>query len=325
MQDFMKNYILKRIVTGLLSVVISFIITFFLVKTAPGNPIRLLTGKENPNPELVQQLTEYYGLDQPLTNQFVIYVRNLFRGDFGYSYVSDKPVWDIIVARLPVTLMLSTTSVLLSMILGMLVAIISSISRAKWLSRLLDGINYVLDSVPTFWLGLILMLVLASWLKWLPTSGMYNVREMYTGWRYYLDVAEHMVLPLLTLVLIQAPGYYKIFRSAVEKTMAEDYIRILQATGIRRGKLFTQFVLKNSILPIITVAGLNIAFSISGVTMTEIVFSWQGMGRLLMDAIGRRDHLVLLGAYLMISICVCVFTILTDILYALVNPQVRYE
>ena len=216
----MKKYILKRIFTGLLSVVISFVITFFLVKTAPGNPIRLLTGKENPNPELVQELTEYYGLDQPLSTQFVIYVRNLFQGDFGYSYVSDKPVWDIIVARLPVTLLLSTTSVLLSMLLGMLVAVISSISPGKWISRTLDGINYVLDSVPTFWLGLILMLVFASWLKWLPTSGMYNVREMYTGWRYYLDVAEHMVLPLMTLVLIQAPGYYKIFRSAVEKTMA---------------------------------------------------------------------------------------------------------
>ena len=112
---------MKRILSGLLSVVISFVITFFLVKTSPCNPIRFLTGKENPNPELVQQLTEYYGLDQPLTNQFVIYVRNLFQGDFGYSYVSDKPVWDIIVARLPVTLLLSTTSVFLSMILGMLI------------------------------------------------------------------------------------------------------------------------------------------------------------------------------------------------------------
>ena len=321
----MKKYILKRIFTGFLSVVISFVITFFLVKTAPGDPIRLLTGKENPNPELVQHLTEYYGLDKPLTEQFSIYVRNLLNGDFGYSYVSNKPVREIITARLPVTLLLSTTSVLLSMILGVLVAVISSIAPGKWISRIMDGINYVLDPVPTFWLGLILMLVFASWLKWLPTSGMYNVREMYTGWRYYLDVAEHMILPLMTLVFIQAPGYYKIFRSAVEKTMAEDYISIIQATGIRRSKLFAQFVLKNSILPIITVAGLNIAFSISGVTMTEIVFSWQGMGRLLMDAIGRRDHLVLLGAYLIISICVCVFTILTDILYALVNPQVRYE
>lgn len=321
----MKKYILKRIFTGLLSVAISFVITFFLVKTAPGDPIRLLTGKENPNPELVQELTEHYGLDKPITTQFVMYVRNLLKGDFGYSYVSDKPVMEIIAARMPVTLLLSTTSVLLSMILGVVVAVISSISPKKWITRLMDGINYVLDSVPTFWLGLILMLVFASWLKWLPTSGMYNVREMYTGWRYYLDVAEHMVLPVLTLVLIQAPGYYKIFRSAVEKTMSEDYILILQATGIRRGKLFTQFVLKNSILPIITVAGLSIAFSISGVTMTEIVFSWQGMGRLLMDAIGRRDHLVLLGAYLMISVCVCVFTILTDILYAVANPQVRYE
>ena len=321
----MKKYILKRMFTGFLSVVISFVITFFLVKTAPGDPIRLLSGKEDPNPELVQHLTEYYGLDKPLTEQFVIYVRNLTKGDFGYSYVSNKPVRDIIVDRLPVTLLLSTTSVFLSMILGVLVAIISSIAPGKWLTRLMDGINYVLDSVPTFWLGLILMLVFASWLKWLPTSGMYNVREMYTGWRYYLDVAEHMILPLMTLVFIQAPGYYKIFRSAVEKTMAEDYILILQASGIRRSKLFAQFVLKNSIMPIITVAGLNIAFSISGVTMTEIVFSWQGMGRLLMDAIGRRDHLVLLGAYLIISICVCVFTILTDILYALVNPQVRYQ
>ena len=321
----MKKYILKRILTGFLSVVISFVITFFLVKSAPGDPIRLLSGKENPNPELVEHLTEYYGLDQPLSTQFTLYIRNLLKGDFGYSYVSNKPVKDIITARLPVTLLLSTTSVLLSMLLGVLTGVLSSISSRRWISRIMDGINYVLDSVPTFWLGLILMLVFASWLKWLPTSGMYNVREMYTGWRYYLDVAEHMILPLMTLVFIQAPGYYKIFRSAVEKTMAEDYIFILQATGIRRSRLFAQFVLKNSILPIITVAGLNIAFSISGVTMTEIVFSWQGMGRLLMDAIARRDHLVLLGAYLIISVCVCVFTILTDILYALANPQVRYE
>ncbi len=321
----MGKYIAKRILTGIISVVISFVITFFLVKSAPGNPVRLLTGTDNPNPELVAHLTEEYGLDKPLLVQFFLYVRNLLTGDFGYSYVSDRPVLDIVGARLPATLLLSTSAVLLSVSVGVALAALTAVCRGKWVRRVLDGVNYVLDSVPTFWLGLVLMLVFASWLKVLPTSGMTDVRAQYTGMRHYLDVAEHMVLPLMTLVMIQAPAYYKIFRTAVDRTMSEDFVSVLRATGMGRRTLFSKFVLKNSLLPVITVAGMSMAFSISGVVLTEVVFSWQGMGRLIMDAIGRRDHLVLMGAYLVVSVCVCFFTILTDILYAVADPQVRLK
>lgn len=321
----MKNYIFKKILTGCLSVVISFVVTFFLVKSAPGNPVRLLCGMENPNPELVAHLTEKYGLDQPLLTQFGLYVNNILHGDLGYSYVSDKPVWDIIRARILPTLLLSTGAVLLSMLIGVALATYSVSRRRRWQTHVLDTVSYVLDSIPAFWLGLILMLVFASWLKILPTSGMYDVRMQYTGVRYILDVARHMILPLLTLVMIQAPSYYKIFRTAALKNLSEDFVFSMRATGISERKLFTQFVLKNSILPVITIAGTSIAFSISGVALTEIVFSWQGMGRLIMDAIARRDYPVLLGSYLIISICVCVFTILTDILYALADPQIKFR
>lgn len=321
----MKKYIFKKTLTGMLSIMVSFIITFFLIRMAPGNPIRLLTGKENPNPELVQHLTEKYGFDKPLMVQFGMHVKNLLKGDMGYSYVSDKPVWEIIKSRLWVTLSLSTGSVFLSMAVGVLLAVFSVNRRGRWPDRILLGCSYVLDSIPGFWLGLTMMLIFASGLKLLPTSGMYDVRMQYKGFALVLDVLYHMILPMTTLVMIQAPSYYKIFRTSALKTLSEDFVLLLRATGISEKKLFSQFVMKNALIPVITVLGTSIAFSISGVALTEIVFSWQGMGRLIVDSIARRDYPVLLGAYLILSICICIFTILTDIVYALVNPQIKFS
>ncbi|MEG1028384.1 MAG: ABC transporter permease, partial [Oscillospiraceae bacterium] len=167
----LKKYILKKIFTGCVSIIISFIITFFLVKSAPGNPIRMLSGMENPNPELVQHLTVKYGLDKPVLVQFAVYVKNILKGDFGYSYISDKPVWDIIKARVWPTVILSTSAVILSMVIGVLIGIYSVRHNNHWQDKMLTGVSYVLDSVPGFWLGLILMLIFASGLKILPTSG----------------------------------------------------------------------------------------------------------------------------------------------------------
>ncbi|SHK08484.1 peptide/nickel transport system permease protein [Hathewaya proteolytica DSM 3090] len=319
----MWKYVLKRFAIGFMTVIFSFCITFFLIRFAPGDPVRMLSGKEISNPQLVEQLTVKYGLDKSLPEQFVMYVKNMLKGDFGYSYISDKPVLEIISQRILPTILLSFTSIVISMVLGTLLGLFAAEHRGSAWDKVLCGISYVFDSIPGFWLGLICILVFASWLKLLPTSGMYNVREQYEGYRYVLDVMKYMVLPITTLVAIQTPSYFRVARTSVFQAISQDYVMAFQATGMKKKQIFRKYVLKNAILPVITMFGTSLAFSLGGVTLTETVFSWQGMGRLIIDSIMRRDYPVLMGVYLIISICICITMIITDVIYAFLDPRIR--
>lgn len=321
----MRRYITKRTFSGIISVILSFCITFFMIRFAPGDPIRMLTGTENPNPGLVQELTVKYGLDKPLAIQFLSYVKNIMSGNFGYSYISDKSVITIVSQRILPTLLLSVTAVVLSVIVGCFWGIIAARKSGSLLDKILCGFAAVFDSVPGFWLGLILILIFASGLKLLPTSGMYDAREQYEGILYVLDVMKHMILPVGTLVIIQSPAYFRVFRTSALETMNEEFVTVFKASGMDNKKIFRKYIFKNSILPIVTMFGGSIAFAISGVTLTETVFSWQGMGRLIIDSIARRDYPVLMGAYLIISICICVAMILTDIVYAMIDPRIKLK
>lgn len=321
----MTKYILKRMLIGIFTVIFSFCITFFLIRSAPGNPIRMLTGKEITNPELVTNLTIKYGLDKPLPTQFYIYIKNIVQGDFGYSYISDKPVISIISQRILPTVLLSVSSVIISMLIGTLLGLFAAEHKGSWWDKLLCGISYVFDSIPGFWLGLIFILVFASWLKLLPTSGMYNVREQYEGIKYVFDVILHMILPVTTLVVIQTPSYFRVARSSVLDSLSQEYVFAFKATGMKKNQIFRNYVLKNAMLPVITMFTTSLAFSIGGVTLTETVFSWQGMGRLILDSISRRDYPVLMGTYLIISISICITMILNDVIYASLDPRIRLE
>ena len=321
----MKGYIGKRIFTGILTIMFSFCLTFFLIRYAPGDPVKILAGKDNPNPELIHHLTVKYGLDKPIPVQFANYIKNVLKGDLGYSYISEEPVSKLIREKILATILLTLTASILAVVIGTFLGICAARRVGSKLDRFMCGISYVFDAIPGFWLGLILIIIFASTLKILPTSGMYDIRAGYKGFAYVLDVMKHMVLPVSTLFIIQTPFYFRVSRSSVIQTMSEDFITVLRATGMKEKKIFNKYVLRNAIIPIVTIFSTSLAFMIGGVTLIEIVFAWPGMGRLVMNAIMKRDYPLLTGIYLMLSVSICVVMIITDIIYALIDPRIRFE
>ena len=321
----MKSYIGKRIATGILTIIFSFCITFFIIRYAPGNPMKVLAGTDNPNPELIEHLTIKYGLDKPIPVQFVNYVKNILKGDLGHSYMSNEPVTKLIKEKVFPTILLTLTSSILAVVVGTFLGVYAARKVGTIFDRVMCGLSYFIDATPGFWLGLIFILIFSSTLKILPTSGMYDLRIENHGFAHVLDVIKHMILPVSTLTIIQIPLYFRISRSSVLQTMSEDFIMTLRATGMRESQIFNKYVLRNAIIPTITMFSLSLAFTISGVALIEIVFAWPGMGRLIMDAIMKRDYPLLTGIYLTISISICIVMIITDIVYALVDPRIRLE
>ncbi len=321
----MGRYVLKRMLTGLLTIFVVLILNFLLIHLAPGDPIRVLAGYDHPSEQMVVAMQEKYGLNKPLTVQFTSYLGNLMKGDLGESIAYRLPVLQVILSRLGPSALLALTSAVLALVLGTLLGLIAARHADSPLDHLISGCSYFFYSMPPFWLGLMAILVFASFLKLLPTSGMVDLRHDAQGVGYALDVLRHMILPVGTLTLIQIPVYMRIFRTSVMHTMTEEFITTFRAAGMKEKKIFKKYILKNSILPTITVFGINLAYTVTGAALIEIVFAWPGVGRLMLDAISGRDYPLLMGIYLMLSVAVAVVMIALDIVYALVDPRIRYS
>jgi peptide/nickel transport system permease protein len=302
-----------------------FVINFSIIKAAPGDPIRTLMGKETDDPQLRVALEEKWGLDKSLPEQFWSQFSNALKGDLGTSIIYNRPVGDMIGERIGATVLLGLISALLALVLGTALGILCARREGSLLDGVSSTISYALDAMPSFWLGLMLIIIFASKLKILPTQGMVNAREAYTGFAYVLDVAKHLVLPCLTLVLITMPGYFRIAKSSIAQVTSEDFITMFRATGMSERKIFNKYIFRNAILPTVTLFGITMAFLITGVTLIEIVFSWPGTGRLTLTAINQRDYPALMGIYLVMSISIAVMMVLVDIAYAILDPRIRYD
>lgn len=321
----MRKYVLKRLLSGTLTVLCSIVFNFVIIRLAPGDPAVLMAGKDNPQPEMIAMIRAKYGLDKPIIVQLWNYIKQLLHGDLGFSYVNNRDVITLIGERIGPTLLVALTAAILAVIIGTLIGVFAARKKGKFIDQFFCGISYLLDSTPSFWLGLMLILLFASTLGWFPTSGMYSLRESYTGIKHVLDVAKHLFLPVLTLVLLDIPYYFRIARSSVLQVMSEDFITTLRATGMSERKIFNKYVLRNAIIPTITVFGMSLAYMITGVSLIEITFAWPGMGRLILDSVQKRDYPVVSGAYLFLSISVAVGMIVVDLVYALVDPRIRVE
>lgn len=321
----MRKYLGKRLLLAVLTVFLALVINFVLIHTAPGDPVKLLSGMDHPSPEMEDALRAKYGLDQPKIVQFGTYLSNLLHGDLGMSYVYKTPVWDLISGRLGPTAMVALTSAVLSMLIGTLIGLFTVRHRGRWYIKLIDGASYFFYSMPAFWLGLMVIIVFSTWLNILPTSGMMDMRNPTTGMAHVLDIMKHMVLPVGTLTLTQIPVYMRIYHTSVSQTMSEDFITTFRAVGMSEKKIFNRYIFKNSILPTITVFGINLAYTVMGAALIEVVFAWPGIGRLMLDAIGKRDYPLLMGIYLVLSVSVALAMVITDLVYAAVDPRIRYR
>jgi len=319
----MGRYISRQLASIIPTILLSIVLNFMLLHAAPGDPARVMAGKDNPSEEQIEAIRKSLGLDQPLPVQFWKYVKELAQGNLGQSITYKQPVFDLIMQRLPATLLLTVTSAVLALSIGTLLGVIAAQKSGRPVDSALSFSNYALFAIPSFWLGLIMIVIFSSKLGWLPTSGMRTVRADYTGWRDKLDVLQHLVLPVATLALVQIPIYFRITRASVQLQQREDYVTTFRATGIPEPRVFRRYALRNALLPTVTVFGLGLGFVFTGAALVEIVFAWPGIGRLTLDAVFRRDYPLLLGVYLVLAIAVSVAVLLTDIVYALLDPRIR--
>lgn len=319
----MLNYALRKLIQVPLLLFGVVLVIFLLIHAAPGDPVATLIGEAPATPAYVAELREHLGLDRPLIEQFGTYLWNVVRGDFGNSYYYAGSVMSLILDRLPPTLLLMGTALAAATLIGVLLGVAAA---ARPNSPLDAGVNLfaiVGYSLPVFWLGELVLLFLALYLGWFPSQGMTSLRETPQGAGAILDVAHHLALPALVLATRYIAIDFRLTRSEMLEVLSQDYILWAKAKGIPSRVVLFRHALRNALLPVVTITGLNVGFAISGAVLTEVVFGWPGIGRLTLDAITHRDYPVLMGIFIFITAGVVVINFLTDLLYAAIDPRIR--
>jgi peptide/nickel transport system permease protein len=300
------------------------VVNFLLIALAPGDPVAVLLG-EYPAPQAyVAQLRQRFGLDQPLLVRLGRYVASVLRGDLGFSFAYRLPVARLVVERLSNTLILMGTAMTLAAVAGVLLGVTAARRPYSRLDSSATGLALVGYSIPEFWLGQLLVLLFAVTLAWLPAQGIRTTRDTYTGLAALVDLGRHLILPAAALSFRYIALIARITRAAMLEVMSQDFILAARARGADEGRVLWRHGLRNAAIPVVTVIGYNFAFIVAGSALVETVFGWPGVGRLLFDAILQRDTPVLLGVLLIVSATVVVVNLFTDIVYALLDPRVRY-
>lgn len=300
-------------------------LNFFLPRMMPGNPLALLAGEEVNllTPAERQQLMARVGLDQPLHAQYVAYLQNIVRGDFGYSYQKNKPITTILLDRLPWTLVLTGTSLLISTVLGVTLGAMAAWKRGGQRDVSLLGGFIFLESLPAFWVGMMLVALFAVQWQLFPTFGATTPWATMTPDERALDILHHLALPLTTLTIVSISGTFFVARYSMLAVLGDEYIIVARAKGLQERAVLFRHALRNALLPIATVFTLNLAFAVGGATVVETVFSYPGIGRLTYEAVLNRDYPVLQASFLMITIVVVAANIVADAVYPLLDPRVR--
>ncbi|HBY93956.1 MAG: ABC transporter permease [Ardenticatenaceae bacterium] len=318
-----RTYVAGRVLQMIPVILLILVLNFFLIHLAPGDPALIMAG-EWATDETVDAIREKYALDQPLMTQLGHYLLQTLKGDLGYSYDWDRPVIDLILTRIPATLLLVLTSQGLGITLGIVLGVIAARYAGTGIDAALTLSAAVLYSLPVFWLGLMMIVVFGIWLKWFPTSGMMSITGVRGGLPHIVDILHHLILPAISLMLVWvAPTFLRISRSSMIEVMHEEYITTARAKGLKERVVFFKHGLRNALLPSVTIIGLNLSLAMSGALLTETVFSWPGMGRLMFEAIFRRDYPLLMGIFLFSTIMVLFGTLLTDMCYRVLDPRLK--
>jgi peptide/nickel transport system permease protein len=328
----MTRFLIRRLLGAIPLVLGVATIVFFVLNLAPGDPASIYAAP-GVSPEVLEQMRRNMGLDRPIHERYVLWMGSMLRGDFGTSFARGQPVRDVIVQILPNTLILSGAALLLAFLAGILIGVIQAVRRNTALDGALSVGSLFFYSIPSFWLALMMILVFSllarnvwEWPIWFPPSGMVSVDHAFmTPWEQVLDRARHLVLPALSLALILAAGVARYMRGSMVEVLGQDYIRTARAKGLPERTVVFKHALRNALLPIITLLGLYLPVLFSGTVFVETVFSWPGMGKLMVDAISQRDYPVVMAGAMVFALMVVVGNLLADLLYSLVDPRIRYE
>jgi peptide/nickel transport system permease protein len=317
------RYLLRRTVQVLPAVAGILLIAFIVIHAAPGDPIVALGG-EHGDAAYYAFIRARFGLDRPLPEQLLTYLGQVLRGDLGTSFVHGRPVVDVVTERLPATLLLMSTALVLSSITGVLLGVLAArrVGRAADLAlRTTALLGY---ATPSFWLAQVAALTLAVGTGLFPVQGITDARHAWTGWRYVADVLHHLALPAMVLAVNELALTTRLVRVGVLEAMGTDYVRTARAKGLSEAAV-VRHALRNVLLPVVTVIGSRAGMLFTGAVLVEAVFAWPGLGQLLLSAIQTRDAPVLLGLFLLVSLAVIIANLLNDLAYAWLDPRIRYD
>lgn len=300
------------------------LIGFLLIHVAPGDPVVALAG-QNGDAEYYAFIRDKFGLDEPLPEQLATYASQVVQADLGTSYLQGRPVATIIAERIPATLLLSVTALVLSSVVGVALGSLAASRPHGLVDVATTGVTLAIYAAPVFWLGQLAILVFAAGLGWFPVQGMTSARSDSIGWAAALDVARHLALPALVLASQEIAPVFRLTRVGLIDELRSDHVRTAWAKGLRRRRVLVNHALRRPLVPVTTVIGGRAGHLLSGAIVTEIVFGWPGLGRLLLSSLQSRDTPVVLGIFLVVALFVVVANLATDLTYRWLDPRVRYR
>jgi ABC-type dipeptide/oligopeptide/nickel transport system permease component len=306
----MLSFLSRRLLLAIPTLFGVLVVVFLLLYVAPGDPVQEMVG-ERADAETIARLRRELRLDDPLPTQFAHYVSGIVRGDLGRSYITDRPILGDLLERFPKTLQLAGAAMLLAASLGITIGVLTAQRPGSWLDRLALGGSYLGISFPVYWVGLILILLFTVQLRWLPASG-------YGG-------LEYLVLPALALGSRSIAFLARVTRSSMLEVLGGDFVRTARAKGLRERVVVMRHGLRNALIPVITVLGLDFGYYLTGSILTETIFSWPGLGRYVVNAITRRDLPAIQGSVLFLSVVFVLVNLVTDLAYAKADPRVAYD
>lgn len=318
------SYVLRRLWQAVPVVFAILVLNFLLLHLAPGDAAQVLAGEAgSATPEYIAQLRQRFGLDRPLALQLLFYVKNTLTLDLGFSFRHNLPVLDLILARLGPTLLLMLTTLGVSVTAGIVLGLLAAARAGSWRDTLISILALVSYATPLFWVGLMLIVVFSIKLDWLPTSGMETVAAFHEGWARVADIARHLVLPALTLSLFYMALYVRLMRASMLEQAGMDYVVTARAKGLGEGRITLSHVLRNAVLPVVTMAGVQVGSLLGGSVVVESVFAWPGLGLLAFQSLFARDFNLLLGIFFLSACLVVAINLVVDVVYTLLDPRIH--
>ena len=314
------------------------VVAFGFVRVLPGDPIMLMAGERGLTPERHAQLMTQYGFDQPLWQQYLTYLGNLLHGDLGTSIVTHRPVAEDFLTFFPATVELGLCAMALAICIGLPLGVIAAVKRGSWFEQISMSAALVGYSMPIFWWGLLMIILFSGILGWTPVSGRISLMYYFpqvTGFMLidsvlsgqkgaFLSALSHLILPSIVLATIPAAVIARQSRSAMLEVLSEDFVRTARAKGLGPALVVGRHALRNALIPVVTVIGLQVGSLMAGAILTETIFSWPGIGKWIVDSISKRDYPVVQGGLLVIAAVVMIVNLIVDLLYAVINPRIRH-
>jgi peptide/nickel transport system permease protein len=316
----MLQYLIKRLLRGLATLLISVTLTFLILRLMPGNPADVVADPHMTE-EVRQAILRDFGLNMPLHIQYFVYLRQLLAGNFGISFRSLQPVTKILLERMPWTLLLTGSSFLITIIVGIPLGIIAALRQGRMVDRLINAVAIMGTSVFIPWLALAMLYFLGYKWSLFPIGGAKDIGA--EGLELTASVVRHMALPVVTLVIVQLGQYVLFVRTSMVDTLQEDYVRTARSKGLKENRIIYTHALKNAVLPTITMMGLQLGYLVGGAVLTETVYAYPGLGRLIYESVTQLDYPVLQGAFILLAVTVIVANILTDLAYSILDPRIR--